>query len=74
MVMMTKQTKKTRTKYGYSNTQWTRKKAAEWVKSKRCPQCKAKRLFPGPDHDRFRITCLQCGNRFAIKPPEEALR
>lgn len=73
MEMMTI-SKKTRTRYGHSNTRWTRKEAVDWVRSKKCPECGQKRLFPGPDYDRFKVICLQCGNRFAIKPPEDAVR
>lgn len=74
MAAMPKKTTKTRTEYGYRQCRWSRAKCAKWVQSKRCPKCKQKRLFPGPDYDRFRITCLQCGFRAAIKPPKEALR
>lgn len=70
---MTKQTKKTRTRYNYHNTKWTRRECAEWVKSKKCPECKTQRLYPGQDHDRFTAICLECGHRFAIKPPKEAV-
>jgi DNA-directed RNA polymerase subunit RPC12/RpoP len=69
-----KQTKKMRTRYGHTLCLWGRKECADWVQSKKCPQCGTKRLFPGPDYDRFRIFCMECGYRAAIKPPKEALR
>lgn len=72
MVMMTMT--KTRTRYGHTLCRWTRQECSFWVKSRKCPGCGKRRLFPGPDYDRFRVWCMDCGFRAAIKPPKEALR
>lgn len=63
-----------RTRYGYNLLKWSREKCAQWLKKAGCPECKSNRIYPGTDTDRFRGTCLNCGCRFAYKPPKEALR
>jgi len=61
-------------RYGFSRLQWGRLKCTAWVQKHKCPKCHAKRLQPGPDYDRFRVTCWNCGYQFRAKPPTEALR
>lgn len=36
-----------------------------------CPKCGQARLLEGPFYDRKRVTCLNCGTKFKIKPPKK---
>lgn len=67
-------TKRMRTEYSHRHCRWSRWKIVDWLKTKRCPQCNKKRLQPGHDNDRFLVRCNNCGLRFAVKPPKEALK
>lgn len=60
-------------RYSWKDCDWTRVECAEWVKSKKCPECRVRKLQPGPDDDRFKVWCGNCGWRGRVKPPEEAL-
>lgn len=67
-------TTKTRIKYYGSIMKWTRRQCVDWIKKQKCPECTTVgRFYPGTDYDRFKVHCLNCGARFAFKPPKEAL-
>ena len=42
----------------------------EWLKSKKCPQCRVARLLAGPFYDRWSIRCMECGHKFRLKERE----
>lgn len=41
-----------------------------FVRSMKCSKCGAKRMDPGPDQDRWRLTCRNCGQYFRLKVPK----
>lgn len=63
-----------RTKYGPLQCRWGRWKIVKWIERRECPGCGKQRLLPGPEHDRFRFHCMNCGLRAAFKPPKGAVK
>jgi len=67
-VMMTKTSKKKKTKYRPLSS-LVKKGDIEWLKTKPCPYCKTTgrlMMSPGGEHPNERIVCQHCGERFMI--------